>query len=414
MDRQTTVVAVVIALGAAGCDGDGGGGPDHPGLTVQIDTVDGHPRVMSLGEAPRWRLDTLLTLGTLGGTGGAPAPDEFGSVASVALGPDGLLYVADRERDRIQVFDTTGAWVRALGREGEGPGEFRELYSLAFLGDTLLALDLTNRRLSFLTTEGRELATRPALSRLVRSPVRNRLYPVGPREVVEFAWSTAGGEPEEVWRTHGPGGAATETPREGYPLPTDEILNPTRREPDQVVCSVGGGATWFPHPYAGRYVAHPAPGGAVWAGRSSEYRLLLLGPGGDTLRVVERDVPRAPLTDAVWDTTAARFDAWMADSVFGRPRRQLRCSPPDLTRPPRQAAYHGILVDTRGRLWVERITETGALWEIFDRSGALQAALPSFHHDRVWGVPWIGPDHIAWHTRDALGLSHVHLARIVR
>jgi sugar lactone lactonase YvrE len=49
----------------------------------------------------------------------------FGSVASVALDQGGRIYVADRSDSRIRVYSRDGALVRAIGREGEGPGEFQ-------------------------------------------------------------------------------------------------------------------------------------------------------------------------------------------------------------------------------------------------------------------------------------------------
>jgi len=42
---------------------------------------------------------------------------------------------------RVLAFDSSGASLAAFGREGEGPGEFRDLYSVAVLGDTVVTLD---------------------------------------------------------------------------------------------------------------------------------------------------------------------------------------------------------------------------------------------------------------------------------
>ncbi len=59
----------------------------------------------------------------------------FGSLMSVELGPDGLLYALDRARCCVLVYDGTGAFVRQIGSSGSGPGEMLNPLSMAVLGD---------------------------------------------------------------------------------------------------------------------------------------------------------------------------------------------------------------------------------------------------------------------------------------
>lgn len=56
----------------------------------------------------------------------------FGSVASVALDPAGRIYVADRTDSSLRVYSRDGGYLRAIGREGEGPGEFQVPLDLVF------------------------------------------------------------------------------------------------------------------------------------------------------------------------------------------------------------------------------------------------------------------------------------------
>lgn len=57
--------------------------------------------------------------------------------ANVQLEADskGNLYVVDQGNNRILKFDSSGQFVKQIGREGEGPGEFIALKSLSFLAD---------------------------------------------------------------------------------------------------------------------------------------------------------------------------------------------------------------------------------------------------------------------------------------
>ena len=65
------------------------------------------------------------------------------------------IYVADMTGARVAVFDGAGAFVEALGRAGEGPGEFRGVSALALApGGTLVALDARRGVLSRWSRDG--------------------------------------------------------------------------------------------------------------------------------------------------------------------------------------------------------------------------------------------------------------------
>jgi uncharacterized protein (TIGR03663 family) len=59
---------------------------------------------------------------------------QFTAPRAAAVGPDGLLYVADSGNNRIQVLDPDGNLVRAWGSAGAGPGQFQEPWGIA-VGD---------------------------------------------------------------------------------------------------------------------------------------------------------------------------------------------------------------------------------------------------------------------------------------
>lgn len=59
----------------------------------------------------------------------------FGSLISLELGPDGLLYALDRARCCVLVYDGAGVFQRRIGSSGSGPGEMLNPLSMAVLGD---------------------------------------------------------------------------------------------------------------------------------------------------------------------------------------------------------------------------------------------------------------------------------------
>jgi len=75
----------------------------------------------------------------------------------------GRIYVVDLGDVRIQVFDQAGTYVRTLGGEGSGPGEFRGAAGgwvtilTTMAGDHLVAYDLQQSRISVWNTAGDHL-----------------------------------------------------------------------------------------------------------------------------------------------------------------------------------------------------------------------------------------------------------------
>ncbi len=54
-----------------------------------------------------------------------PAGDSLGELSGVAVDSWGNVYVSDFSAARIWLFDSRGRFVRSLGRQGQGPGEYR-------------------------------------------------------------------------------------------------------------------------------------------------------------------------------------------------------------------------------------------------------------------------------------------------
>ncbi len=118
--------------------------------------IVGDTVIMRAGE-PIWgdsvTLVEDLTIGVLEG------PEEylFGQVSELAVDATGGVYVFDAQVPALRYYDVDGQYVRTLGREGEGPGEY---YDVALglevrPGDGRVVLrDPRNRRLSIYDPDG--------------------------------------------------------------------------------------------------------------------------------------------------------------------------------------------------------------------------------------------------------------------
>jgi DNA-binding beta-propeller fold protein YncE len=88
--------------------------------------------------------EVLMTLGTAGVAG--DGPNEFNQPSAVVVAPNGDIFVADghggQSNARIVKFSKDGAYLKAWGHKGTGPGEFSAPHAIAidaqgrvFVGD---------------------------------------------------------------------------------------------------------------------------------------------------------------------------------------------------------------------------------------------------------------------------------------
>lgn len=104
-------------------------------------------------ESPTWTVaaDPVAIIGRLEG-----APEYvLAGVRDVKLLPDGGVVLADGQSASVRTYDGSGAFVRSVGRSGEGPGEFDYVRYL-FPGDdgSLEAYDAMLHRLTRFSADG--------------------------------------------------------------------------------------------------------------------------------------------------------------------------------------------------------------------------------------------------------------------
>ncbi|MBL8997924.1 MAG: hypothetical protein KJZ74_06325 [Gemmatimonadales bacterium] len=78
----------------------------------------------------------------------------FTSVSDIATNRNGDIFVLLPDDRSVQVFDRQGRKLRSIGRDGEGPGEFRWPMALGFRADTLWVWDPTLARLTLSRMDG--------------------------------------------------------------------------------------------------------------------------------------------------------------------------------------------------------------------------------------------------------------------
>jgi len=80
--------------------------------------------------------------------------DFFVRLNSPVIDDEGNVYVLDKKYVKIFVFNSEGKFVRTIGRQGEGPGEYKNPNILFFSGNYLIVVD-RGQRVHYFTREGK-------------------------------------------------------------------------------------------------------------------------------------------------------------------------------------------------------------------------------------------------------------------
>jgi predicted membrane-bound mannosyltransferase/DNA-binding beta-propeller fold protein YncE len=120
----------------------------------------------------------------IGGTGSGDG--QLLQPRNLALGPDGLIYVADSGNHRIQVFDSNGQFIRGWGAFGSEPGLLNEPWGIAVDDDYVYVADTWNHRLQKFTLNGGFVAVLGASGSPVAGDLGGGLF-FGPRDIVILA-----------------------------------------------------------------------------------------------------------------------------------------------------------------------------------------------------------------------------------
>jgi hypothetical protein len=66
--------------------------------------------------------------------------DLFGVISDIDIDATGEVYLLDSQLSEVKVYSKDGEYLRSLGREGEGPGEFRRPAAMFFTDDGKVAV----------------------------------------------------------------------------------------------------------------------------------------------------------------------------------------------------------------------------------------------------------------------------------
>lgn len=95
---------------------------------------------------------------------------EFNGISSVTLLPDGRILVANADIPELALFDSAGAFLGAVGRRGQGPGEWAGTLALwPWAADSIAVYDAGVQRWTVLT---------PSLAPARTAPTPDSTFPI--------------------------------------------------------------------------------------------------------------------------------------------------------------------------------------------------------------------------------------------
>ena len=357
---------------------------------------------------PRWDAETVWTvdpapevrIGLLEGE----LPYLFSNIAGVVVLTDGTIVVADGQSREVRFFDRSGRFQRAVGGEGEGPGEFDNLASLYKCGGGLYTHDLWQRRITVWSLEG-DLERTFVLNEpgTDRGPYGYRCGPGG--SFVVAGWGSLRGpparpgasfdlyaQPAPLWLLDEEGQLSLEL---GEYVSSERLrmINPLR----------GSG----PHPF-GRSVVYALGADHIFIGSAERLEVEVYDRSGRLLRIMRGPDDELGITDSF----LAEYRSAQLSGIDSVGRAQLEEA--GMLMPPAMPAFTYFLLDTEGNLWVKRFHppwEEGNRWGVFSPDGEFYGDV-----DMPIGleVMDITVDYVLGVTRDDLDVERVELLALRR
>ena len=413
-------VLLAAACGGCGAPEAGGGFSVADSSGVRIVTSE----APAWGAGDGWRVEPVPAV-DIGVAEGEEAYLLY-RVSSARRLADGRIAVGNSGTHHVRLYDATGRFESALGRQGGGPGEFGEFSSLRICersdgdiglsGDRpttvgfparggLLVVDGANDRVNAYDPDGTVAGTvKPEALPNTRPPNVLGCFDDGSF----LTWTPAGtgtlqGADGEIIRSeshfhrHLPDGS--------YGTRLAAIATQPR------VVNELNGVTNFPFVPLSAAPAYVAGRSRLYIGAGEVGSVAVRGLDGTLLSRIEWPARGRHATAAVWDRYT---QASLEDLPDNRRPQYARLYERDLPLPDSTPAYRALLEDETGHLWVERYRlpwEEARMWEVFDPDGRW---LGTVEMPSGLTVFQIGADFVLGRHLDDLGIERVRLHALSR
>lgn len=322
----------------------------------------------------------------------AEGDGSLGMIGSLGVGRDGAIYMFDPMDPVILKFNAEGDFVQRIGRNGDGPGEFR-VGMFSIVGDTIAMQDAGSSRMVLFTTDGTPLGEWSGAFRAPDAlPVRTDGAIATQVWLRDRAQTDLDQYPGRAWLYHRLDGTVLDTVRTP-PVPKT-LQWKVENERANFAITV---------PFApDREFLLTRSGAVVWGDQAAS-RLIHSRTGEDTVRIIEFPGSTEVIPDAVRRKAyeeATGMHEWLAGIA-------------DLADVPTTYPRWLDIAMDGDRTWLRRPLSDGSYrWQVIDVEGRFLGEVPS-PFEPNWRDQWVGDlvYHVAT-TED--GEPAVEVWRIVR
>lgn len=351
-----------------------------------------------------WRVGTepILTIGEVSGD-----LDYILDRVSHALRlADGTIVVADRGPKQLRLFDAAGVFIRNLGGSGEGPGEFAMLSEVWARGDTILASDSFQSRISVFGRGGDVLETIRVEMAQGRGGYRSSTTQFTDGAILVLnppsgGVGFGGGDviPGAVWRLD-------RYSRDGRFM--NEISSV--RESPRWEHAIEGLPPGIYLPFLAGLPLFAASGDHVYAAEGTEASIERRKSDGELSHVFRLAIQERRVSNAdrrLWREANSTAPQGYNPAAWARYVREIPF-------PERMPVYRRLLVDTQGNVWADLFSpswEEGSSWYVFDEWGVWLGEVST---PRGLYIFEIGADYVLGLRRDELGVPFVVMVPLDR
>lgn len=399
-------IALVLLVAVVGCSGSEGERSasavrDSAGIRIVENLATAPTETWAVADTP---------LADIGAASGDSLQQLFRVQDAVRLS-DGRLAVANAGTGEIRFYDAGGRHVETAGGQGQGPGEFQRLGLLCRLpGDTLLAWDRLERRVSVFSPEGDFLRSfalehpgERTLAGLVGCIEDGTLITSASRRArpSEVDMESGRKRGDETYVRFSPSGVFTDTVAR---IPGDASYLWVLREGKELLS--------LPVPFDHRTYEAVGPSG-FYVAFSHRYEVEVYGPDG-----MRRTIIRARGTPP--EVSENDREMFLKQRLSGigdeNRRREWRQRYGEVPLPHHMPLVSALAVDRSGHVWVRRYQpppSAGApdSWWVFRPDGRLVAAVELPDGFELYDI---GRNWLLGKWEDDVDVEHVQLLALKR
>ena len=318
----------------------------------------------SMHGQPRWTLDPQPVLEIASESQG---PNTlFTRIAHVEQLRTGELIVLDGATRELRFFDARGRFIRKIGRNGAGPGEFRETSGVAIAGDQIHVFDGSSKRITRFDLAG---------------TLRSTIIVAEPPDARRGIWSyTLGGfiDDRPVFLASGFPSRNSAPPRYTDSLP--QYIYSADAATARPIGEMALMDAFFESPknkgdvIFGRFTSSAVGGGRLYVTDGGRFEVRVYDKSGTRLSTISRDIPMSRVSESDFDdyvTYRMQFARTSSRSVM-----RERLSP--VPRAEHRPSISELLVDDRKNVWIRHWSIPGSRpsrWSGLNESGGLRAEL---------------------------------------